>query len=160
VPLPNQAGAGPAGNVKQLRGQHRQHLDINRYGARLDHKLTANDSLWGSFNFSKGDPYFVAQAFPPTYGSWSNGGYKTQNLNLAHVHTFSPRATNEFRFGWFYHDSTRIGMNTDFDPRTLFPGPLRPALGRWSAEHQHHQPRLDRRLRRLPARQAIHQPVY
>jgi hypothetical protein len=25
---------------------------------------------------------------------------------------------NEFRFGWFYHGSVRLGMNTDFDPRT------------------------------------------
>jgi hypothetical protein len=34
---------------------------------------------------------------------------------------------NEFRFGWFYHGSVRLGMNTDFDPRTIFPtlyGPL------------------------------------
>lgn len=127
VPLPNQAGAGPAGTLNNYVVNIGNISDINRYGARLDHKLTANDSLWGSFNYSKGDPYFVAQNFPPTYGSWSNGGYKTQNLNLTYVHTFSPRATNEFRFGWFYHDSTRIGMNTDFDPRQIFPdlyGPL------------------------------------
>jgi hypothetical protein len=122
VPLPNQAGAGPAGTLNNYVINLANISDINRYGARLDHKLTANDTLWGSFNYSKGDPYFVAQAFPPTYGNWSNGGYKTQNFSLTHVHTFSPSATNEFRFGWFYHDSTRIGMNTDFDPRTLFPG--------------------------------------
>lgn len=127
VPPPNQAGAGPAGTLNNYVVNIGNISDINRYGVRIDHKLTPTDSLWGSFNFSKGDPYFVAQAFPPTYGSWSNGGYKTQNLNLAWVHVLSPRATNEFRFGWFYHDSTRIGMNTDFDPRTLFPdlyGPL------------------------------------
>jgi hypothetical protein len=111
VPLPNQAGAGPAGTLNNYVVNIGNISDINRYGARLDHRLRQNDNLWGSFNYSKGDPYFVAQNFPPTYGSWSNGGYKTMNLNLAHVHAFSPRATNEFRFGWFYHDSTRIGVN-------------------------------------------------
>jgi hypothetical protein len=127
VPSPNQAGSGPAGTLNNYVGNIGNISDINRYGARLDHKLSPGDTLWGSFNYSKGDPYFVAQAFPSTYGSWSNGGYQTESLNLTHVHTFSPRATNEFRFGWFYHNSTRLGMNTDFDPRQIFPdlyGPL------------------------------------
>jgi carboxypeptidase family protein len=122
VPLPNQAGVGPAGTLNNYVVNIGNISDVNRYGVRLDHKFSANDGLWGSFNYSKGNPYFVAQAFPPSYGSWSDGGYKTQNLNLAYVHTFSPRASNEFRIGWFYHDSPRLGMNTDFDPRQLFPG--------------------------------------
>jgi carboxypeptidase family protein len=122
VPLPNQGGVGPAGTLNNYVVNIGNVSDVNRYGVRLDHKFSPNDGLWGSFNYSKGHPYFVAQAFPPSYGNWSDGGYKTQNVNLAYVHTFSPRASNEFRFGWFYHDSPRLGMNTDFDPRQLFPG--------------------------------------
>ena len=127
VPLPNQAGAGPAGTLNNYVVNIGNISDINRYGARIDHKLTQNDSLWGSFNYSKGDPYFVAQNSPPTYGSWSNGGYKTQNLNLTHVHTFSPRATMSSASAGSITTARESGMNTDFDPRQLFPdlyGPL------------------------------------
>jgi hypothetical protein len=127
VALPNQAGIGPAGTLNNYVGNIGNISDINRYSARLDHKLSDADALWGSFNYSKGSPYFVAQGFPPGYGSWNDGGYQTENLNLTHGHTFSPFTTNEFRFGWFYHGSIRLGMNTDFDPRQLFPdlyGPL------------------------------------
>jgi hypothetical protein len=127
VPLPNLAGIGPAGTLNNYVGNIGNISDINRYGVRLDHRLSNLDSLWGSFNYSKGSPYVVAQAFPPGYGSWSDGGYQTENLNVTHAHTFSSHAMNEFRFGWFYHGSVRLGMNTDFDPRTLFPdlyGPL------------------------------------
>jgi Carboxypeptidase regulatory-like domain len=127
VPLPNQAGIGPAGTLNNYVVNIANISDINRYNVRVDHKLSDVDSLGGSFNYSKGSPYVVAQAFPPDYGSWSDGGYQTENLNLTHNHTFSARTMNEFRFGWFYHGSVRLGMNTDFDPRTLFPtlyGPL------------------------------------
>ena len=122
VPLPNLPGTGTAGTIANYVGNISNISNINRYGVRLDHKLGNNDSLWGSFNYSKGAPYFVAQAFPPAYGSWSDGGYQTENLNLTHTRTFSARTMNEFRFGWFYHSGMRQGMNTDFDPRQLFPG--------------------------------------
>ncbi|MEK7404314.1 MAG: hypothetical protein AAB225_04330 [Acidobacteriota bacterium] len=127
VPLPNQPGVGPAGTLTNYIVTVGNVSNINRYGARLDHRFSERDSLSGSFNYSKGDPYTVAQGFPPTYGQWSDGGYQTESLNLTHNRTFSPRTLNEFRFGWLYHGSVRLGMNTDFDPRKLFPdlyGPL------------------------------------
>ena len=65
VPLPNQAGAGPAGTLTNYVVNIANISDINRYGARVDHKLSQSDSLWGSFNYSKGSPYVVAQGFPP-----------------------------------------------------------------------------------------------
>src|SRR5206468_7918558 len=103
IPLPNRPGTGPAGTLVNFVGDVNNISDINRWGARVDHRLTDKDTLWGSFNSSKGSPYIVAQAYPSGYGSWSDGGYHTENLNLTHGHTFSPRAMNEFRFGWFYH---------------------------------------------------------
>jgi hypothetical protein len=121
IPLPNRAGTGPAGTLLNWIGDINNVSNINRYGVRLDHKLTNRDALWGGFNYSKGSPYTVAQAFPPGYGSWSDGGYQTENLSLTYMRTISPRATNEARFGWFYHGSVRLGMNTDYNPQTLFP---------------------------------------
>jgi len=127
VPLPNQAGTGPAGTLQNYTVTIPQISDVNRYGVRLDHKLSERNSFWGSYNYSIGSPYFVAQGTPPGYGHWSDGGYETANLNLTHTHTHSARSVNELRFGYLYHGSVRRGMNLDFDPRSLFPtlyGPL------------------------------------
>lgn len=45
VPLPNQAGAGPAGTLNNYVVNIANISDINRYGARLDHKLTRSFSI-------------------------------------------------------------------------------------------------------------------
>lgn len=120
--LPNQAGI-----INNLAVNIKNDSDINRYFMRIDHRLSSKDQIWGNFNSSKGDPYFVAQAFAPGYGSWENGGFDTKVWNLTWTRNFSPTTLNEARFGYLYHGSMRLGMNTDFDPRSIFPdlyGPL------------------------------------
>lgn len=96
--------------------------DVYRYGLRVDYKLSDNDSIFVSGNYSKGDPYFVAQNYPIGYGSWQYGGYTTKSINATYTHTFSPTVVNEARFGFLSHASGRQGMNGNFDPRSLFPG--------------------------------------
>jgi hypothetical protein len=120
VPLPNQAGT--------LNGTQQNYIvnlpnisDVNRWGARIDHRFSDRDSVWINLNYSKGDPYFVAQAYPPAYGSWENGGYSTQSANFTWMHTFTPNTMNEARYGYLRHASVRQGMNRDFNPLTLFP---------------------------------------
>jgi hypothetical protein len=127
LPLPNKPGSGPAGTLNNWTGDMANRINVNRFGPRIDHRFSEKDSVWGSFNYSKGDPYFVARGYVPTYGHFNNAGYRTMDVNAAHVHTFSSRAVNEFRFVWLNHAGIRIGMNTDFDARKLFPdiyGPL------------------------------------
>jgi hypothetical protein len=127
VTLPNLPGTGPAGTINNLAVNVGNDSDINRYFVRLDHRFSERDSLWFSGNISKADPYSVAQAFPTSYGSWSNGGNDTRVGNLTWNHSFSPRVLNEARFGYTYHGPVRQGMNNDFDARSLFPdlyGPL------------------------------------
>jgi len=121
VPLPNQTGLGPAGTLSNYRWTVGNISDINRYGARIDHRFSEQDSIWVNLNYSKGFPYFVAQGYPAGYGSWNNGGYSTQSANLTWNHSLSPRTLNEFRYVYFRHSSTRNGLNRDFDARSLFP---------------------------------------
>ncbi|MFB3825549.1 MAG: carboxypeptidase regulatory-like domain-containing protein [Bryobacteraceae bacterium] len=121
VPVPNQGGTGPAGTLSNYVVNLSNVSDVNRWGLRVDHRFSSSDSIWVNLNYSKGKPYFVAQGYPPRYGSWENGGYSTQSMNLTHVHTFSPAMLNEFRFGYLRHASVRQGMNKDFNPLTLFP---------------------------------------
>ncbi len=128
VPLPNQAGT--TGGILQNYVVTIPHIsDVNRYGVRVDHRFSSADSIWVNLNYSKGDPYFVAQGYPPRYGSWHNGGYSTQSLSFTHMHTFSPTTLNEFRYGYLRHASVRQGMNRDFNPLELFPTLHQPAYG-------------------------------
>ncbi len=121
VQLPNTAGTGVAGTINNLAVNVPNKFDINRYFLRIDHHFSSKDQISGNFNSSKGDPYFVAQAYPLGYGSWENGGFDTKVWNLTWNRNFSPSVLNEARFGYLYHGSMRLGMNTDFDPRSLFP---------------------------------------
>jgi hypothetical protein len=121
VPLPNVPASGPAGTLNNYRWVVPFARDISRYSARIDHRFSEKDSIWVNLNYSKGLPYFVAQAYPVGYGSWNNGGYSTQSANLTWNHTISPRTLNEFRYVYFRHASTRQGMNRDFNPLSLFP---------------------------------------
>ena len=124
VPLPNQE---PIGELDYWSGNIANKSNINKFGIRLDHKLGARDSLTGTFNYSKGDPFFVARPFPEGYGHWSNGGFDQQSWNVTHNHTFSANTLNEVRAVYFYYRPRRVGLNRDFDPRSLFPdlyGPM------------------------------------
>jgi len=121
VQLPNGPGTGAAGTVNNLAVNVPNTFDINRYFLRIDHHFSSKDQISGNFNSSKGDPYFVAQAYPLGYGSWQNGGFDTKVYNLTWNRNFSATVLNEARFGYLYHGSMRLGMNTDFDPRSLFP---------------------------------------
>ncbi len=121
VPLPNLPGTGPAGTISNFVFNNKNIADINRYLARIDHRFTDRDSIWVNLNYSKGDPYFVAQAYPPRYGSWQSGGYSVQSANGTYMRNFSPTALNEFRFGFLRQVNYRLGMNKEFDPRSLFP---------------------------------------
>jgi Carboxypeptidase regulatory-like domain len=127
VDLPNLPGTGPAGTINNLVENIKNDSDINRYFVRIDHRFRDKDSIWFSGNISKAFPYYVAQLFPSGYGSWGNGGNDTRVGTLTWNHSFSPKLLNEARFGYLYHGPVRQGINTDFDPRTLFPdlyGPL------------------------------------
>ena len=127
VVLPNQAGTGIGGTVNNLAVNIKNDSDINRYFVRVDHRFNEKDSVWFTGNISKANPYFVAQAFPPGFGSWDNGGNDTRVGNFTWNHTLSPRVLNEARLGYTYHGPVRQGQNRDFDPRSIFPdlyGPL------------------------------------
>jgi hypothetical protein len=120
-PSPNVPGTANGTQLNYIASIPNKY-DVYRFGTRLDYKPSDKDSFFVNLNYSKGDPYFVAQNYPLGYGSWENGGYTTKSLNATWTRTFSPTVVNEARFGFLSHASGRQGMNKDFDPRSLFPG--------------------------------------
>jgi hypothetical protein len=121
VPAANKAGTGPANTINNYVENVGQISDVNRFGIKIDHHFGERDMVNGSYTRSKGDPYFVALGYPGNYGNFLSAGYATQQYNGAWNHTFSPRLLNEVRFGYFVHQSLRLGQNANFDPRSIFP---------------------------------------
>ncbi|MBI4907077.1 MAG: TonB-dependent receptor [Acidobacteria bacterium] len=119
-PAPNQPGSSN-GTLQNFITSVPNKYDVYRFGVRSDYRITDKDTFFVNLNYSKGDPYFVAQNYPTGYGSWENGGYTTKSINATYQRTFSPTVINELRFGFLTHASVRQGMNKDFDPRSLFP---------------------------------------
>jgi hypothetical protein len=120
VPLPNLGGVGPAGTLNNWIGAAANISDINRFGARIDHRFSDKDSLWGNFTSSKNLPAFFIRGYPPGYGHGTSSA-QTTSFSATEVHTFSPRTLNEIRFAWFNLGWAIIGINTEFDPLKLFP---------------------------------------
>ena len=121
-PTPNLPGTGPVGSLNNYVVNVGNVGDVNRAGIRLDEHFSSRDTVYVNYNYSFGEPYFVAQNYPATYGQWSDGGYETASASISETHTFSPTTLNEARFGWFDHASKRLGINTNYNPQTLFPG--------------------------------------
>ncbi len=127
-PSPNVAGASN-GTLQNYIGTISNKYDVYRFGARTDYRISDKDTFFVNLNYSKGNPYFVAQNYPAGYGSWENGGYTTKSVNATYMRTFTPTIVNEARFGFLSHSSVRQGMNKDYDPRTLFPSLYAPDYG-------------------------------
>ncbi|MCZ2146617.1 MAG: carboxypeptidase-like regulatory domain-containing protein [Bryobacterales bacterium] len=119
-PLPNLPGSSN-GTLLNYATSVSNKYNVYRFGVRSDYKITDKDTFFVNLNYSKGDPYFVAQNYPTGYGSWENGGYMTKSLNATYQRMFSPTVINELRFGLLSHTGVRQGMNKSFDPRSLFP---------------------------------------
>src|SRR5581483_10832049 len=98
------------------------HFGINGVDYRMDGQLSAKDSVYGVFHWSKGSPWYLASAsYPPNYGSNPDYGYTDFAISATETHIFSPTAINELRAAWVVHASVRTGQNTDFQPWSLFP---------------------------------------
>lgn len=127
VPMPNGPGTRADGTGVNFTGVVPTKVDINRYSARVDHTINASNTLNASLSYSKGQPYFVSNSGPAEFGNYSDAGFLTKSGSLTWTRVIGSRATNEARYSYFSHGSIRMGQNTDFDPRSIFPdlyGPL------------------------------------
>ncbi|MBI4889783.1 MAG: TonB-dependent receptor [Acidobacteria bacterium] len=127
VPLPNGPGTRADGTGVNYTGNVPTRVNINRYSARLDDHLNERNTFNVILSYSKGDPYFVSNSGPAEFGNYSNAGYTTKSGSLTYTRVLGTSMTNEARASYFTHGSIRMGQNTDFDPRSIFPtlyGPL------------------------------------
>jgi hypothetical protein len=88
--------------------------DLHQYSVRLDHQISARDSVYGRYGFAKNQGSSSNNTFIQTnlanFGLGSTNSVYSVNLNETHI--FSPSVINEFRSGFgrtspiFYVDST------------------------------------------------------
>lgn len=82
-----------------------QPQNLNQYSIRVDHRLSERDSFFARYGFNEDallEPFDslvgTVGTNLPGYGRFDN--QRTQSLSLNLTHVFSPRAVNEFRFGY------------------------------------------------------------
>ena len=123
LPAPtNAASAGLPNGSPNYIAPKTNDIGINGVDYRMDAMLSAKDSLYGVFHWSKGSPWYLAStAYPDNYGNQPDYGYTDFAISATETHIFSPTALNEFRGAWVVHASVRTGQNTDFKPWSLFP---------------------------------------
>ena len=78
----------------------------DQYDTRLDHRLSAKDTLYGRFSFLDRDLLVPGPLPLPAVGSGAGGSrtsdqlHTNRNLAVVYTHVFSPRIINDFRFGF------------------------------------------------------------
>jgi hypothetical protein len=103
---PNQDRPGDAIN---LGGTNDTLIDADQYLTRIDHKLSENDRLFGRYVIQ--DSKFGNQ--PLLRVNFQNVLNRSQNVAIGYSRILSPRAVNDFRFGYNRTNDITVGMHTN-----------------------------------------------
>ncbi|MBL8209164.1 MAG: carboxypeptidase regulatory-like domain-containing protein, partial [Bryobacterales bacterium] len=134
VPLPNTAD-----NRLQSTGSSRD--NENQYLLKIDHMLTSNQKVYGSFFWINGGSYqpFPSSTQVPNYAN-NTTEYRQRNLVASHDWIISPTVLNQAQFTWSKRDTPIVDEFThswsDYGSKvTLGATPPRPPQlfinGRW-----------------------------
>ena len=108
-PLPNQPGA-----TRNYSSNPKERLTSDQYNVRVDHQISAKNSMFGRFSQSFADntlPNFL----PDPANTQGAIHPDARSLALSETHTFSSNKVNEFRFGFAY-----THIQQDVDAERLF----------------------------------------
>ncbi|MGH9720757.1 MAG: carboxypeptidase regulatory-like domain-containing protein, partial [Bryobacteraceae bacterium] len=128
VPEPN-FGTADAQSRNYFRQAPRT-FDVDRWDVRLDHRLSAFNTLYGRYS-SSGEDEPSPGRFDGFIGGGSVFSNASRHLVLNDTHVFSPTVVNEFRFGYTRHNDSQIGEApngvgfADQQRLALFPFPVR-----------------------------------
>ena len=92
------------GTVSNLVGNPPDNSTNDQFSVRIDHKLGANDSLFGRYiyyNYRRQTGIFTNL---PNFGD--NFNTPSQNVAIVNAHVFGPNTVNQFRLG--YHRMTQV----------------------------------------------------
>ena len=114
VPLPTSAG-----RVQNLLGVEDQVNPMDQFSLRIDHRLGANDNLYGRFSTFR---VHDTQPFGTTSlnealvsGFGRTVTTRSENLALSHTHAFGANWLNEVRFGYLNTRGGQVSPNQGVD---------------------------------------------
>jgi hypothetical protein len=118
IPLPNfQSGATNFFAAKGLP------TDLNQFTARIDHRISEKDSIYGRWFDSRQKDYSPYTWGFPGFGNYANRD--KHSLNVSETHSFSPTFILESRFAYDQTDQFTVPENLDsFDSVGLKPLPV------------------------------------
>lgn len=89
--------------------------------ARIDYKLSSNDSIYGVYAQRVADPWGVlSTTYPNNYGQTIDS-YSERNISASETHVFNQNTINELRAGWGDYATRFSGQNLNFNPSSLWP---------------------------------------
>jgi hypothetical protein len=77
-------------------------FDGNEYSVRVDWNATANDLIFGQWNWIKTKDKFGPTLIAPARGFFNPQTSQAPNFQFSHSHVFTPAVVNEFKFGYAY----------------------------------------------------------
>src|SRR5437899_1019055 len=90
----------------------------NQFDARIDHKISDSDSIFGRISFSN-NHLTPPGAIPPPIDAadFASGDFlnNARNVVITETHIFTPRTVNELRLGYSRNRSERLQFNSDKD---------------------------------------------
>ncbi|HEX7793658.1 MAG TPA: TonB-dependent receptor, partial [Vicinamibacterales bacterium] len=114
VPVPTSAGG-----VQNLLAVDQQVNSMNQFSLRLDHRVTANDNVYGRFTTYRvrdDQPFGTSQlneTLVPGFGRTVTT--ESTNLAVGHTHVFGERVLNEIRFGYLGVAGGQVSPNAGLD---------------------------------------------
>lgn len=98
IPLPNRTPTNAFTNSQNYQTEVLPTTDSDQYHSRVDHRLSANNSLFVRFSSFSHTPFQKQVIFPGSmFGRLDH--LVNRNIALSDTHTFSPTLINEFRVG-------------------------------------------------------------
>ncbi len=115
--FPEPTSPGTANNFRRVANEK---VDQNQFDARIDHRFSDRDQVFGRYSYAKDITDPVAP-LPDGSGLIPTGVFgltKTlgQAIASSYIHTFSSRVNNEVRFGYSRRTLDRGGVTLDAPP--------------------------------------------
>ncbi|MBI4902894.1 MAG: carboxypeptidase regulatory-like domain-containing protein [Acidobacteria bacterium] len=113
-PLPNRTPTDPFTNSNNFTRQGSGRTDSDQYHAKVDHRFSAANSLFGRYSYFNHKP-FGTGFFADPVGNSRVDYVQNHNMVVSDTHTFAPSIINELRVGisrqFFTFVSASYGQN-------------------------------------------------
>jgi carboxypeptidase family protein/TonB-dependent receptor-like protein len=102
-------GVTPINEFGSVTVGQANNLDQARYTAKIDHKISNNDQLSGSFLYDNGDAFLQWGGASSIFGPDLPNHARAMNAGITWSHTFSPTVLNQARVAYTRHTANFPG---------------------------------------------------